>query len=59
MLSIYQEYFEMPFLQDTQEFYRQESISYLQNHSVMDYLFKVYTNLQLFTQTYCLYVFFN
>jgi hypothetical protein len=45
MLDVYEEYFENQFLQDTQEFYQLESTTYLQKHSVIEYLLKVYSNL--------------
>jgi len=45
MLDVYQEYFEEQFLQDTQDFYRLEATTYLQQHSVLEYLLKVYSNL--------------
>jgi hypothetical protein len=45
VLDFYQEYFEEQFLQDTQDFYRLEATTYLQEHSVLEYLLKVYSNL--------------
>jgi hypothetical protein len=47
MLDMYQEYFEDQFLQETEDFYRLEATTYLQQHSVMEYLLKVYSNLFL------------
>ncbi|CAF3426396.1 unnamed protein product [Rotaria sp. Silwood1] len=41
ILDSYQEYFENQFFQDTQEFYRLQTITYLQHHSVIDYLLKI------------------
>jgi len=41
-LDIYQEYFENQFLADTQDFYRLEATTYLQQYSVIEYLSKVY-----------------
>ncbi|CAF4975098.1 unnamed protein product [Rotaria sp. Silwood1] len=41
ILDAYQEYFENQFFQDTQEFYRLQTITYLQHHSVIDYLLKI------------------
>jgi hypothetical protein len=42
LLDFYREHFEDRFLQDTQDFYRSEAEIYLQQHSVMEYLSKVY-----------------
>jgi hypothetical protein len=44
MLDVYQEYFENQFLADTQEFYRLQATTYLQQHSVIEYLSKVYSD---------------
>ncbi|CAF2890395.1 unnamed protein product [Rotaria sp. Silwood2] len=41
ILDVYREYFENQFFQDTQEFYRLEATTYLQHHSIMDYLLKI------------------
>ncbi|CAF4064878.1 unnamed protein product, partial [Rotaria sordida] len=40
-LKIYKEYFEVPYLQDTTEFYRREVDSFLKKNSVMEYLKKI------------------
>ncbi|UJR37497.1 hypothetical protein I4U23_030200 [Adineta vaga] len=41
MLDIYQKYFEEQFLQDTVKFYRSKIITYLQEHSVPEYILKI------------------
>ncbi|CAF3662241.1 unnamed protein product [Rotaria sp. Silwood1] len=41
-LAIYKEYFEIPFLQDTERFYRLEAANFIREHnSVIEYLKKV------------------
>ncbi|CAF4837528.1 unnamed protein product [Rotaria sp. Silwood1] len=40
-LTIYKDYFEIPFLQDTEQFYRLEAATFLVHNSVTEYLKKV------------------
>lgn len=40
MLDVYHEYFETPFIQATEKYYKAESAAYVANNSVSDYLKK-------------------
>ena len=44
-LSIYQNFFEERFLEDTEQYYSAESVSFLANNPVTEYLKKVETRL--------------
>lgn len=44
-LDYYQEYFAKDFFKETQEFYRLKIKTYLQQHSLLEYLSKVKSNL--------------
>jgi hypothetical protein len=41
MLDVYKEYFENQFLEQTKQFYRSESLKYLQQYSVSEYISKI------------------
>ena len=45
-LKIYKDYFEAPFLQDTEQFYRLEATSFLEHNSVTEYLQKVISYIE-------------
>ncbi|KAK4470995.1 hypothetical protein MN116_006497 [Schistosoma mekongi] len=54
-LSVYQDYFERPFLTETERYYRLESAQFLQSNTVPEYLQKVETRLneeRIRVQTY-------
>ena len=40
-LDIYKDYFELQFLQDTAQFYREETTTFLADNSLTEYLRKV------------------
>lgn len=42
-LKIYKDFFETPFLQDTEQFYRLEASTFLMHNSVTEYLKKVWS----------------